>query len=99
MKKAVLMLSVITGAVMVAFLACNTEVKKEGETVISNDSLVKRGDEMIIAMPMVANSTDGETNSADNATLPSLNSPEKSSSPSQLPIWQQWVDLFVPSAP
>ena len=27
MKKAVLMLSVITGTVMVAFLACNTEAK------------------------------------------------------------------------
>jgi cytochrome c553 len=49
MKKAVLMLSVITGTVMVAFLACNTEAKKEGETVISNDSLVKRGSYIVSA--------------------------------------------------
>jgi len=49
MKKTVLMLTVITGTAILAFLACNTESKKEGESIISNDSLVKRGNYIVSA--------------------------------------------------
>jgi len=49
MKKAVLILTVITGTVIFTFFACNTETKKEGETIISNDSLVKRGNYIVSA--------------------------------------------------
>ncbi len=60
--------------------------------------LVKRGDEMIIALPPVASPVNIDANTTVNTELPPLITPEKSSSPSQLPIWQQWVDLFVAPA-
>jgi hypothetical protein len=50
MKKAMIILTVITGTVMSAFFACNTEPKKEGETTISKDSLISRGDYLVNTM-------------------------------------------------
>ena len=61
--------------------------------------LVKRGDEMIIALPPLASPVNADANTTVNTDLPPLVIPEKNSSPSQLPIWQQWVDLFVAPVP
>ncbi len=47
MKKSMLILTAITGAVIIAFFACNNEPKVEGDVVISNDSLVSRGNYLV----------------------------------------------------
>jgi len=50
MKKSILVLTAIAGAVSVALIACEAGAKEENQTEITQDSLVKRGSYLVNAM-------------------------------------------------